>query len=58
VLVEPGDVAAAAAEVDGVCALDRQQCREHAVTSCSVDTMVDAYLEHYAQLATRIGQTA
>lgn len=50
-LVEPGDVAAAAAAVDEVCAMDRAGCRAHAVGSCSLDTMVDAYVETYLQMA-------
>jgi glycosyltransferase involved in cell wall biosynthesis len=58
VLVEPGDVAAAAAEVDGVCATDRARCREHAETSCSLDTMVDAYLARYERLTATLGRAA
>jgi glycosyltransferase involved in cell wall biosynthesis len=58
VLVEPGDVAAAAAEVDGVCAMDRHQCRDHAETSCSLDTMVEAYLARYVQLTAGIDRAA
>jgi glycosyltransferase involved in cell wall biosynthesis len=58
VLVEPGDVTAAAAEVDGVCALDRRACREHAESSCSLDTMVDAYLAHYGRLTAGVGRAA
>lgn len=57
-LVAPGDVAAAAAEVDRVCAMDRQGCRDHAVSHCSLDVMVDAYLAHYLDLATRLGRAA
>jgi glycosyltransferase involved in cell wall biosynthesis len=51
-LVEPDDVAAAAAEVERVCAMDRQHCRDHAVTTCSLDAMVDAYVERYLDLTT------
>ena len=58
VLVEPGDVASAADALDGVCALDRRRCREHAETHCSLDTMVDAYLAHYERLTTTIGRAA
>ena len=58
VLVEPGDVAAAAAAVDRVCAMDRQHCRAHAVASCSLDTMVDDYVERYLKLTTGLGQAA
>jgi glycosyltransferase involved in cell wall biosynthesis len=50
-LVEPGDVAAAAAAVDEVCAMDRAGCRAHAVAHCSLDTMVDAYVAAYRALA-------
>jgi glycosyltransferase involved in cell wall biosynthesis len=57
-LVEPGDVAAAASEVDRVCAMDRHHCRDHAVASCSLDTMVDDYVERYLQLSTRMGRAA
>jgi glycosyltransferase involved in cell wall biosynthesis len=58
VLVEPGDVSAAAAEVDRVCAMDRVACRQHAESACSLDTMVDAYLEHYGRLTSGIGRAA
>jgi glycosyltransferase involved in cell wall biosynthesis len=58
VLVEPGDVGTAAAEVDRVCAIDRRRCRQHAETSCSLDAMVDAYLARYGQLTARIGRAA
>ena len=58
VLVEPGDVDAAAAAVDGVCTLDRQRCREHAESDCSLDAMVDAYLAHYVRLTSTIGRAA
>jgi glycosyltransferase involved in cell wall biosynthesis len=58
VLVEPGDVAGAAAAVDAVCALDRRGCREHAESSCSLDTMVDAYVAHYGRLTAGMGQAA
>lgn len=58
VLVAASDVAAAVAEVERVCAMDRQRCREHAVTSCSLDVMTDRYLARYTDLATRLGQAA
>jgi glycosyltransferase involved in cell wall biosynthesis len=58
VLVEPGDVDAAAAEVDAVCARDRTQCREHAETNCSLDTMVDAYLARYQALTPTVDRAA
>jgi len=57
-LVEPGDVAAAAAAVDGVCAMDRARCRAHAVAHCSLDTMVDAYVSAYFDLAPAHGVAA
>jgi glycosyltransferase involved in cell wall biosynthesis len=57
-LVEPGDVLGAAAEVERVCAMDRQRCRQHAAATCSLDTMVDDYVERYAQLATGLGRAA
>ena len=49
-LVEPGDVAAAAAAVDEVCAMDRARARAHAVAHCSLDAMVDAYVGAYGDL--------
>ena len=58
VLVEPGDVIEAAAQVDRVAAMDRQECREHAESSCSLDVMVDAYLARYLQLSTGMGRAA
>jgi glycosyltransferase involved in cell wall biosynthesis len=51
ILVEPGDVEAAAAAVDEVCAMDRAECRAHAVAHCSLETMVDAYVAAYHGLA-------
>ncbi|TPG13290.1 glycosyltransferase family 4 protein [Pedococcus bigeumensis] len=57
-LVAPGDVLAAAAEVDRVCAMDRQRCREHAESHCSLDVMVDAYLAQYLDLTTGLGRAA
>jgi glycosyltransferase involved in cell wall biosynthesis len=57
-LVAPGDVRAAAAEVDRVCAMDRQRCREHAEANCSLDVMVDAYLAQYLDLTTGLGRVA
>ncbi|QKE85823.1 glycosyltransferase family 4 protein [Arthrobacter sp. NEB 688] len=46
-LVPGGDVLAAAHMVQEAVALDRETCRAHAVRSCSVDRMVDDYLEVY-----------
>jgi glycosyltransferase involved in cell wall biosynthesis len=57
VLVTPGDVLAAAAEVDRVCAMDRDRCRAHAVKHCSLDRMVQGYLDHYVDL-TSMGRAA
>ena len=57
VLVAPGDVLAAAAEVDRVCAMDRAACRAHAVEHCSLDRMVDGYLDNYVDL-TSMGRAA
>lgn len=50
VLVGPGDVAAAAAAVERVVAMDRERCRAHAVTHCSLDTMIEAYVAAYTRL--------
>ena len=58
VLVDPGDVDAAAAAMDRVCGLDRRRCREHAETDCSLDAMVNAYLSHYERLISPIGRAA
>ncbi|KQU70493.1 glycosyltransferase family 4 protein [Phycicoccus sp. Root101] len=49
-LVEPGDVTGAAALVAAVTGLSRDACRAHAVQHCSLDAMVDAYLEVYLRL--------
>lgn len=57
VLVAPGDVDAAAAALDEAVLLDRAGCRDHAVRHCSLDTMVDAYVERYEDMA-RVGQAA
>lgn len=50
VLVDPGDAAAAAAAVRHVVAMDRGRCRDHAVTHCSLDVMVEAYVQAYTRL--------
>lgn len=51
-LVQGGDIEAAVQRVDEVTSLDRAACREHAVRHCSVDRMVDAYVEAYAAIRT------
>lgn len=48
VLVPGGDVAAATDAVDVVADLDRRRCRAHAVQHCSVDRMIESYLQAYA----------
>ncbi len=49
VLVPGGDVASAADAAGRVAGLDRARCREHARRSCSLDRMIDAYLDVYAE---------
>lgn len=49
-LVAPGDVAAMAAAVPQVIKLDRTRVRQHAVTHCSSEAMVGAYLEFYRRM--------
>jgi glycosyltransferase involved in cell wall biosynthesis len=51
VLVPAGDTAAAAAAVDRAAAMDRAACREHARLHCSLESMIEAYLELYRALA-------
>jgi glycosyltransferase involved in cell wall biosynthesis len=51
VFVPGGDIAAATAAVDVVAALDRQDCRAHAVQHCSADRMIENYLQAYAATA-------
>lgn len=46
-LVPADDVAAAGRAVAEAVGLDRRRCREHAVRHCSVDRMVEDYLEVY-----------
>ncbi len=50
VLVDPGDATAAAAAVAHVVALDRRACRAHAVKDCSLEVMVDSYVQAYVDL--------
>jgi glycosyltransferase involved in cell wall biosynthesis len=47
-LVSPGDVEALAQALREAVHLDRDGARAHAVETCSVDTMVDAYEDLYA----------
>lgn len=56
-LVGPGDVAAAALEVDRVVGLDRASCRAQAERHCSLDRMVEAYIGLYLAMSER-GQAA
>jgi glycosyltransferase involved in cell wall biosynthesis len=51
VLVEPGDVAGLARATAAAARLSRTAAREHAVSSCSIDRMVDRYAELYESLA-------
>ena len=53
--VERDDVGAAADAVRQAVSLDRDACRAHAVRHCSVDRMVDAYLELYDTMRTLRG---
>jgi glycosyltransferase involved in cell wall biosynthesis len=50
-LVEPGDVEALAAALPDAAGLSRAAAREHAVRDCSLETMVDRYVELYGELA-------
>jgi glycosyltransferase involved in cell wall biosynthesis len=50
-LVAAGDVVALAASIGPASALSRDAARRHAVRSCSLETMVDAYVELYDSLA-------
>lgn len=49
-LVAPDDVDAAAGALPEVLGLDRRAARKRAVEACSVDRMVDGYLELYGRL--------
>jgi glycosyltransferase involved in cell wall biosynthesis len=53
VLVHPGDRQAASEALDQVGPLDRRACREHAVRHCSLERMVDRYVDLYAELCAR-----
>ena len=46
-VVDGDDVEAAADAVRHAVSLDREACRAHAVQHCSVERMVEAYLEVY-----------
>lgn len=48
-LVPPGDVQALATALLQAVALDRDEVRAHAVATCSVDAMVDAYEDLYSR---------
>ena len=50
-LVAPGDVEALAAALGPASRLSRATAREHAVRTCSLDVMVDRYVELYDSLA-------
>lgn len=50
---EAETVAATAAALDGVLALDRDGVRAHAREHCSLDVMVDQYVEFYGELVRR-----
>jgi glycosyltransferase involved in cell wall biosynthesis len=52
-LVAGGDVLAAAAAVEHAVRLDREAARRHAERHCSVEAMLDGYLEHYAATTLR-----
>ena len=58
VLVDPGDIQGAAAQVEAVTRLSRAGCRAHAVQRCSLDAMVDAYLDTYLALTRTTGAAA
>ncbi len=49
-LVARGDVAIAGMLVDETARLDRGAAREHAVATCAIDRMIDAYLRLYREL--------
>jgi glycosyltransferase involved in cell wall biosynthesis len=50
-LVEPGDVGALAAAIGEASRLSRADAREHAVRHCSLERMVEQYLELYGAVA-------
>ena len=50
-LVAPGDVRGLADAIATVPQLSRRAAREHAIRSCSLDSMVDHYADLYASLA-------
>jgi glycosyltransferase involved in cell wall biosynthesis len=51
-LVAPGDVGALAAAIDEAARLPRAVARRHAVRNCSLERMVDDYVELYETLTT------
>ena len=50
-LVAPGDVGALAAAIGPAGKLSRAAARRHAISACSIDVMVDGYVELYETLA-------
>jgi glycosyltransferase involved in cell wall biosynthesis len=50
-LVKPGDRESAVAAVEAVATLDRVACRQHAVRHCSLERMVDLYVDLYVELS-------
>jgi UDP-glucose:tetrahydrobiopterin glucosyltransferase len=50
-LVEPGDIAAAAAAVDSVGSIERRACRQRAVDDLNMEACVAGYEELYAEIA-------
>jgi glycosyltransferase involved in cell wall biosynthesis len=53
-LVEPGDVAGAAAGVRSVEAIDRRRCRQHAVDHLDLAACLERHEELYASVAARL----
>lgn len=53
-LVEPGDVTAMARGVGEVAQLSRRAARRRAVEHCSIQTMVDRYVDLFGRLVTRV----
>ncbi|MDM4139900.1 MULTISPECIES: glycosyltransferase family 4 protein [Mycobacterium] len=49
-LVAAGDVTAMAEAIPGVVQLPRKQVREHAISRCSAESMITAYIDLYRQM--------